>query len=207
MRKRVVCGLFETMVTLVPARRFTRVDLPALGAPTMATRPQRRVSCAEPRQPGLGGGEFGGALAVPGTFRPHAPRHARAPTKKGACDGPADETRLYSGRPLAAAQRVFLQAVLGRDRGLRRGIQQGGPSAGAPRRAPPPARHRDRRRRAAPPPHRPSRSGARAARRVPRPAGCGWPRPGPWLRPRAPASRRRPGRTGGASRSPSRSEG
>jgi hypothetical protein len=39
MRKRVVCGFGETMVTLVPASAFTSVDLPAFGAPTTATNP------------------------------------------------------------------------------------------------------------------------------------------------------------------------
>jgi hypothetical protein len=41
MRKRVVCGLGETIVTLVPASALTSVDLPAFGAPTTATSPQR----------------------------------------------------------------------------------------------------------------------------------------------------------------------
>ena len=41
MRNRVVCGLGETMLTLVPDAALTRVDLPALGAPMMAIRAQR----------------------------------------------------------------------------------------------------------------------------------------------------------------------
>src|ERR1043165_8146020 len=39
MRLRVVCGLAETMETLRPRMRFSSVDLPALGRPTMATMP------------------------------------------------------------------------------------------------------------------------------------------------------------------------
>ena len=43
-RRRVVCTLGETMETLAPTRRLSRVDLPALGAPMIATKPQR-VGC------------------------------------------------------------------------------------------------------------------------------------------------------------------
>src|SRR3954454_17750693 len=38
---RVVCTLRETIVTLEPTSAFTRVDLPTLGAPIRATKPQR----------------------------------------------------------------------------------------------------------------------------------------------------------------------
>ena len=41
IRRRVVCTLGETMDTLVPTRRFSRVDLPTFGAPRMAMKPQR----------------------------------------------------------------------------------------------------------------------------------------------------------------------
>ncbi len=40
-RTRVVCALALTMATFWPTSALTRVDLPALGAPTMAIRPQR----------------------------------------------------------------------------------------------------------------------------------------------------------------------
>ena len=40
-RMRVVCTLGETMLTLEPTSALTSVDLPALGAPTMATKPAR----------------------------------------------------------------------------------------------------------------------------------------------------------------------
>src|ERR1700722_6341809 len=39
MRLRVVCGLGETMATFWPTRVLTSVDLPALGRPTIATKP------------------------------------------------------------------------------------------------------------------------------------------------------------------------
>ena len=40
-RMRVVCTLGETMLTFEPTSALTRVDLPALGAPTMAAKPAR----------------------------------------------------------------------------------------------------------------------------------------------------------------------
>src|SRR6476469_7466649 len=39
MRLRVVCGLLETIETLWPRMRLSRVDLPALGRPIKATVP------------------------------------------------------------------------------------------------------------------------------------------------------------------------
>src|SRR5260370_39568752 len=44
MRFRVVCGLEVTMPIFGPPRRFRSVDFPALGRPTMATKPARRPS-------------------------------------------------------------------------------------------------------------------------------------------------------------------
>ena len=38
---RVVCTLCETIATLVPTRALISVDLPTLGAPISATKPQR----------------------------------------------------------------------------------------------------------------------------------------------------------------------
>src|SRR5258705_11191182 len=40
-RWRVVWALAEVMLTLVPTRRFSNVDLPTLGRPTIATAPAR----------------------------------------------------------------------------------------------------------------------------------------------------------------------
>src|SRR3546814_16558156 len=42
-RVRVVCVLGEVMATFCPTSAFTSVDLPALGAPTTATSPQRCI--------------------------------------------------------------------------------------------------------------------------------------------------------------------
>src|SRR6516164_11636713 len=43
---RVVCTLRETMVTLEPTSALTSVDLPTLGAPISATKPQRVLAVA-----------------------------------------------------------------------------------------------------------------------------------------------------------------
>jgi hypothetical protein len=41
MRWRVVCALREVMLIFWPTRALSSVDLPTLGLPTMAIRPQR----------------------------------------------------------------------------------------------------------------------------------------------------------------------
>src|SRR6266542_1407488 len=46
MRLRVVCGLEETMETLCPRLRFSSVDFPAFGRPTMATMPLPFFFCS-----------------------------------------------------------------------------------------------------------------------------------------------------------------
>jgi hypothetical protein len=49
IRARVVCTLRETIVTLEPTSALTSVDLPTLGAPISATKPQRvTVGIASP---------------------------------------------------------------------------------------------------------------------------------------------------------------
>src|ERR1700730_7852609 len=45
---RVVCTLRETIVTLEPTSALTSVDLPTLGAPISATKPQRVAGFAAP---------------------------------------------------------------------------------------------------------------------------------------------------------------
>ena len=49
IRVRVVCGLSETMAIFVPMMRLRRVDLPALGRPTMETKPARTSAAWLPR--------------------------------------------------------------------------------------------------------------------------------------------------------------
>src|SRR5882724_6669087 len=48
IRARVVCTLRETMVTLEPTSALTSVDLPTLGAPISATKPQRVATGTAP---------------------------------------------------------------------------------------------------------------------------------------------------------------
>src|SRR5260370_3300757 len=43
MRLGVVWGLGDTMATFWPTSRFTSVDLPTLGSPTMAANPERKL--------------------------------------------------------------------------------------------------------------------------------------------------------------------
>src|ERR1700751_2308005 len=47
IKGRVVCTLRETIVTLEPTSALTSVDLPTLGAPIRATKPQRVAAGAE----------------------------------------------------------------------------------------------------------------------------------------------------------------
>src|SRR6202161_938505 len=58
---RVVCTLRETMVTLEPTSALTSVDLPTLGAPISATKPQRVPAGAA--SSGLAADIFGDAFA------------------------------------------------------------------------------------------------------------------------------------------------
>src|SRR5690606_27272028 len=55
MRVRVVCTLGVTIDSLAPTSALSRVDLPALGAPTRATKPQRLTSASAMFAPVEGG--------------------------------------------------------------------------------------------------------------------------------------------------------
>src|SRR5450432_1263008 len=125
---RVVCTLRETMVTLDPTSALTRVDLPTLGAPIRATKPQR-VSAGARSALSLSviaaaGDAFaldhygsrdllGGALAAADAFRGRQPRQIhrdaelRVVMRPGAFDLPIDRGRQ------ALALRPFLQHGLG----------------------------------------------------------------------------------------------
>src|SRR4051812_38606574 len=81
---RVVWTLRETMVTLEPTRALTRVDLPTLGAPISATKPQR-VPAA---------GVSGAGLSVIGaTADPFAREHHRCCDFLGGALAAADTFR------------------------------------------------------------------------------------------------------------------
>src|SRR4051794_18907043 len=58
--RRVVCGLSETIATLCPTIALTSVDLPTLGRPASATKPERVIDGAIPGMPGQRGGSLGG---------------------------------------------------------------------------------------------------------------------------------------------------
>src|SRR5512136_933133 len=49
MRLRVVCGLGETIATFFPRMRLRSVDLPTLGGPTIAMKPDRKVIVFPPQ--------------------------------------------------------------------------------------------------------------------------------------------------------------
>src|SRR5258706_3806331 len=93
---RVVCTLRETMVTLEPTRALTSVDLPTLGAPISATKPQRVATGAVSSAGSSiiaaaadafafdhhgGGNLFGGALAAADAFGRREPRQIHGNTK------------------------------------------------------------------------------------------------------------------------------
>src|SRR5919106_4494509 len=71
-RRRVVWTLAVTIETLVPTSRLSSVDLPTLGAPRIAMKPQRRGACSaagcsgmrrlQTREQLLGGGLLRGPL-------------------------------------------------------------------------------------------------------------------------------------------------
>ena len=83
MRRRVVCGLSETIATLPPQSAFTSVDLPTFGRPATATKPlshaalpDRAAERAEATSPTLKGG---GARPPTHTASvPSEPTHVRS---------------------------------------------------------------------------------------------------------------------------------
>src|ERR1700760_4380168 len=123
---RVVCTLRETMVTLEPTSALTSVDLPTLGAPISATKPQRVASVASgilsviaaaadafARDHGGGRRLLGRALVAadafgrrqPGQF--HGDAELRIVMRPGALDLAIERRRQ------ALALRPFLQRGLG----------------------------------------------------------------------------------------------
>ena len=57
MRRRVVCGLSETIATFPPASAFTSVDLPTFGRPATATKPD-----LHPGSPSVSGSSSAGVV-------------------------------------------------------------------------------------------------------------------------------------------------
>src|ERR1700730_10059587 len=76
MIARVVCTLGLTIVTLLPTIALTRVDLPTLGAPMTATKPQRRDAALwSALSTACSGGSCGVSLISPGRFHAFAGQH------------------------------------------------------------------------------------------------------------------------------------
>src|SRR6202171_3077307 len=115
---RVVCTLRETIVTLEPTSALTSVDLPTLGAPIRATKPQRvATGTASPGELSViaaaadaftrdhhgGRGLFGVALAAAEAFGRRQPRQIHGDAKlrvvmrPGAFDLAIDRSRQSLG--------------------------------------------------------------------------------------------------------------
>src|SRR5260370_23743110 len=84
MRFRVVCGLDVTIAIFCPTRLFSSVDFPALGRPTMATKPARKLLFFGSID-SFGGVTAGGA---PSIRRGHAER-LHFSVEVGALEGPS----------------------------------------------------------------------------------------------------------------------
>src|SRR5258708_25531049 len=144
IRARVVCTLRETIVTLEQTRALTSVDLPTLGAPISATKPQRVVAGAA--SPGVSpiafaaadaftrdhhgcSDLFGGALAAAGAFGRRQPRQIHGNTKLRIVMRPgAFDLAVERGRQ-SLALRPFLQHRLGIARRLPQFVHPLGPVA------------------------------------------------------------------------------
>ena len=171
-RNRVVCAFGVTIDSFAPVSRFSSVDLPAFGAPTMAAKPQREVtpSCLA----------AGAAGRPPPAARPRAccrpcraaawpaaPRPpTRTPARAAARRAPTSvvDRQLPARAPAAHSCSAVLASFGGSACARHRAV----PGAADEARAPAPARRRDTARRAPPPARRPARSRAAARRPAPR---------------------------------------
>src|SRR6266702_2003878 len=124
---RVVCALWETIVTLVPTSALMSVDLPTLGAPMRATKPQRLSSGAPAAgsaieafrldalagQHGGGGGLLGRALGAAEPFRRRAVGKLDSDAELGIMVGPGPLDLAIGRGGEAARLRPFLKHSLG----------------------------------------------------------------------------------------------
>src|SRR5262245_60740163 len=125
---RVVCTLCDTMVTLVPTSALMSVDLPALGAPISAMKPQRRPASWAPgvgsaiaavrldpflRQHAGGRRLLGGALRASDPFRRRSTRQLDGDAELRAVIRPLALDLAISRRRQATPLRPFLQDGLG----------------------------------------------------------------------------------------------
>ena len=158
---RVVCTLWVTIDTLAPTSWLTSVDLPALGAPISATKPERVGT----------GRESGRGLTVLSSSR-QCPSRSQTPSRTRTAWRPPARPRAWSGRCRSPAQMPDLAPHReAADRGpALRGRRCGRP-ASAPNfaDAPIPA----------------VRSWHRGAAPI---ASAAWPPSGAWMKPRAASS-------------------
>src|SRR5258708_1248892 len=125
---RVVCTLRETIVTLEPTSALTSVDLPTLGAPISATKPQRVATGAasSATSPIIAAaadalahdhhrcrGLFGGALAAADTFGRRQARQIHRDAKLRIVMRPGALDLAIHRRRQPPALRPFLQHRLG----------------------------------------------------------------------------------------------
>jgi hypothetical protein len=125
---RVVCTLRETIVTLEPTSALTSVDLPTLGAPISATKPQRvavaghlrgessiiaAAADAFARDHHGGRDLFGGALAAADAFGRRQPRQIHGDAELRIVMRPGALDLAIDRRRQALALRPFLQHRLG----------------------------------------------------------------------------------------------
>src|SRR3981081_4306647 len=124
---RVVCTLWETIVTLAPTIALISVDLPTLGAPISAMNPQRRTAGSPLSGSAIeafrhhplagqhdgGGSLLSGALGAAGSFRRHAIGKLDSDPELRVVVGPrALDLTIGRGRE-ALRLRPFLQHGLG----------------------------------------------------------------------------------------------
>src|SRR5260221_5966585 len=125
---RVVCTLRETIVTLEPTSALTSVDLPTLGAPISATKPQRvAVAAVSAWDSSIiaaaanafafdhhGGCDlFGSALAAANAFGRRQPRQIHGNAKLRIVMGTCALDLAINRRRQSLALRPFLQHRLG----------------------------------------------------------------------------------------------
>src|SRR6476469_213923 len=142
---RVVCTLRETIVTLEPTSALTSVDLPTLGAPISATKPQRVaaagaaspwdssviVAAADPFARDHHGGcyLFGRTLAATDALRRRQPRQIHGDAELGIVMRTAALDLAIDGGRQALALGPFLQHRLGVAQGTPRLAHSLGPVA------------------------------------------------------------------------------
>src|SRR5579871_824532 len=120
-RRRVVCALGETMEIFAPITRLSSVDLPVLGAPIKATKPQRSPSAtaltpqaAQQKARGIGFRRPPGAAAA---LRRIVARQADFHVEDGIMGRPFTSDQTIGGQGQTLSLRPFLQrgfCILGR---------------------------------------------------------------------------------------------